>query len=276
MNAADLKKTLAAGMPVFGIMLHAAESMRWERALVSSGLDYVLIDAEHGSRDRRELMSLSLLAKFCGLTAIVRVPSPDSVSVAMALDAGADGVLVPYCETVEEVVECAWKTRLHPLKGRAFQQAMKGKFPSEEARDYITSKHQNNLFIMGVESIAAVENLDALLDCAPLDGVFVGPNDLTTSLGKPDAVSDAAYLDTLRQIVRKSEAKGLAVMIHHQVLSTSMDSSLAVGSRFVLHGSDVGMLRQKIVNDFAALRKAAAARWEVGDDHAGESVLTDI
>ncbi len=274
MNPTELKKTLSEGRPVFGFMLYATDGIRWGRILTGLPIDYIVIDAEHGSRDRQEMAALSLMCKSAGLTAIVRVAAPDPVLVAMALDAGCDGVLVPYCETPEDVRECAWKVRLHPLKGRAFKDAMeRDLFPSEKARSYIEARHKNNLFIMGVESIAAVEKIDTLLECAPMDGVFVGPNDLTTSLGIPDEVEHPDYLAVLRTIVEKSEARNLPVMIHHQNLDASM-RSLEVGSRFVLHGSDATFMRQAVTRDFNALREAASNKWQLleNTDHAKDDM----
>ena len=262
MQASQLKSTLKSGRPVFGMMLHATEGMRWGRALRGMLLDYVVIDAEHGSLDRKDIAALSIMCREAGITPIARVADPDPVLVAIALDAGADGVLVPYCENAEEVRLCAWKAKLHPMKGKAFENAMKrGEFPSGRAQEYIANRHANHLFIMGVESQYGVDSLDELLDCAPMDGVFVGPNDLTTSMGIPDDVFDSKYLAVLRTIVEKSEARGIPVMIHHQYLEESLKSSLGVGSRFILHGSDVSLLRQAIARDFTKIREEAAKRW---------------
>ena len=76
-----------------------------------------------------------------GLTVIVRVADPDPTLVAIALDAKADGVLVPYCEDSETIQRCAWKTYLHPLKGKAFEDVLTSeKFPSEKTKDYLHKK----------------------------------------------------------------------------------------------------------------------------------------
>ena len=77
----------------------------------------------------------------------VRVADPDPTLVAIALDAKADGVLVPYCEDAETIQRCAWKTYLHPLKGKAFEDVLKsGKFPSEKTKEYLNKKNGHKIY----------------------------------------------------------------------------------------------------------------------------------
>ena len=124
MNPTELKQTLDNGQPVFGMMISMMENMRWVSVLASTTLDYVVVDTEHGSRDRREIANHVVMGEAAGKTVIVRVPEPNPVWVAEAVDAGAHGVLVPYCEDIDEVRACAWKLRVHPLKGEATSQRL--------------------------------------------------------------------------------------------------------------------------------------------------------
>ena len=261
MKPALLKQTIAEGKPVFGFMLFAIEGLRWERMFEGSTLDYIIIDWEHASRDRTGLANLITSVKSSGTTCIVRTPDTEDVYVAEALDAGADGVLVPYCETVEEVRRCAYKLRYHPLKGEYFQRvATTGELPSEKTREYLGNRHKDHLFIMGVESMPAVNRLDELLDCAPIDGIFVGPNDLTTSMGIPDEVEHPDYIETLKRIIDTGEVRGVPTMVHQQTMPAST-TALELGARFVLHSSDVGILLRGVQDEFAELRKVATKRF---------------
>ena len=153
MEPAQLKATLKAGKPVFGFMIAAIEGLRWARVYAGSTLDYIIIDWEHSSRNRQQIAQIVTSVQSAGITCIVRTPNTDDTYVAMALDAGADGVLVPYCETVEEVRACANKVRLHPLKGEYFERAcLTGELPSEKTREYLHNRHKDHIFIMGIES----------------------------------------------------------------------------------------------------------------------------
>ena len=261
MNPSELKAALKAGRPVFGFMLFAVEGLRWSRFYPGSTLDYIIIDWEHASRDRAGLSNLIGSVKSSDMACIVRTPSTDDVYVAMALDAGADGVLVPYCESLEEVRRCANKLRYHPLKGEYFERvAAIAELPSDKTREYLEGRHKDHIFIMGVESEPAVNRLDELLECAEIDGIFVGPNDLTTSLGIPDEVDNSAYLDVLKRVIDTGERHGVPTMVHQQTMEASA-KAIELGARFVLHSSDVGILLRGVQSDFAQLREIAGERF---------------
>ena len=118
MNGAELKATLQAGGRVFGTMITIGRSPRWVPTLAGVGLDYVIIDTEHNPRSRAELGDYLAMFNTTGVAPIVRIPIPDSHYITMAMDAGAQGVLAPYCETVEEVKEVVGGVQVAAVKGR--------------------------------------------------------------------------------------------------------------------------------------------------------------
>ena len=101
MNPSQLKRALKKGGHVFGCMLSAMASTRFGPTLAGAGIDYAIIDAEHGSRDRAEIQSLCTMLSSANVTPVVRVPIPKSEWVAMALDAGTAQILplhgMPFC-----------------------------------------------------------------------------------------------------------------------------------------------------------------------------------
>lgn len=261
MKPAELKAALKAGRPVFGFMTFAIGSVRWGRVLAGSTLDFIIIDSEHGSRDRGLISDLVQQIQSLDITALVRTPSTDPIYVAMAVDAGADGVLVPYCETVEEVKACCAKLRTHPLKGEYYDRVVEtGEYPSEKSKAYLDKRHEDHIFIMGIESKPAADRVGELIDCADIDGVFIGPNDMTTSLGIPDEVENPIYIDTLKKIIGEADKRGLPTMIHQQTMPTST-TAIELGARFILHSSDVGILLRNIQDEFAQLREIAGKKY---------------
>lgn len=257
MKPADLKAAIKAKRPVFGFMISATASMRWGRVFAGSTLDFVVIDSEHGSRDRQLIADTVQQMQSLDITAIVRTPNTEEVYVAMALDAGADGVLVPYCETVDEVRHCAMKLRTHPLKGEYYERVVEtGEYPSEKSKNYLDNRHKDHIFIMGIESEPAAERVGELIECAPIDGVFIGPNDMTTSLGIPDEVDNPIYIDTLKKVIGEADQRGLPTMIHQQTIATSQ-TAIELGARFILHSSDAGILLRGIQDEFTQLRDIA-------------------
>ncbi len=254
MNSAELKATLQAGGRVFGTMITIGRSPRWIPTLAGVGLDYVIIDTEHNPRSRAELGDYLTMFNTTGVAPIVRIPIPDSHYVTMALDAGAQGVLAPYCETVEEVKEVVAAAKWRPLKGEAVKNVVDtGQHVSDAARAYLEDRNKNSVAIIGIESVAAVNVLDKMLDVPGIDGIFVGPNDMSISLGVPDQYDSQEYQTTVKQVIDTAEARGVAVLVHHQTpeLSTFWISQ---GARFILHGSDRRALAEGFRTDFGLLR----------------------
>ena len=257
MDGIQLKQTLRDGGSVFGCMFSAIGTTRFRNSLAGSTLDYVVIDAEHGSRDRKEIQELCRMLRDVDIMPIVRIPVPMAHWVAMALDAGAAGVLVPYCETVEQVEECVATAKWHPLKGEYLTRAVtEGVFPSERSREYLAARHAESVVILGIESEPAYERLEAILGVGSIDGIFIGPNDMTTSLGIPDEVTNPKYLDVIKGVIAKSEAHGIPVMIHQQTLDTST-TAIELGARFVLHSTDARFMQIAMQEHMAELRQVA-------------------
>ena len=273
MKPSDLKAALKAKRPVFGFMVSATSSMRWGRVFAGSTLDFVVIDSEHGSRDRQLIADTVAQMQTLDITAIVRTPNTEEVYVAMALDAGADGVLVPYCETVDEVRHCAVKLRTHPLKGEYYERVVEtGEYPSDKSKKYLAERHKDHIFIMGIESEPAANRVGELIDCADSDGVFIGPNDMTTSLGIPDESSNSIYLDTLSKIIAEADKRGIPTMIHQQTIETSA-KAIELGARFIMHSSDAGILLRGTQDEFAQLRKITSKKYGVVDEVEVEDTL---
>ena len=258
MDGAALKQTLSDGGHVFGCMLSAMGTTRFRAALGGSTMDFVVIDSEHGSRDRKEIQELCRMLRDVDITPIVRVPVPKAEWVAMALDAGAAGVLVPYCETVEDVQACVATAKWHPLKGEYLTRAVtEGVLPSDKSKAYLEARHAESIIIIGIESEPAYERLQSILDVGDIDGIFIGPNDMTTSLGIPDEVTHPRYLEVIEGVIKQSEASGVPVMIHQQTLETST-TAMELGARFVMHSMDARLMQLAMQEHMAELRAVAA------------------
>src|SRR5437867_5734501 len=103
MTGKELKAVLEEGGRVYGTMVCLTRNPRWARVLGGLGFDYVIVDTEHSAFSRGEVADIAAMLQQAGVAPIVRVPTPDPHYVTMAMDAGAHGVLAPYCESVEQV-----------------------------------------------------------------------------------------------------------------------------------------------------------------------------
>ena len=259
MNGAELKAILKEGGRVFGTMLSVGRNPRWIPVLDGVGLDYVVIDTEHNPRSRGELGDFLTMFNTTGVVPIVRIPIPDSHYVTMALDAGAQGVLAPYCETVDQVKEVVAAAKWRPLKGDAARRLIEtGEHVSDSTKAYLENRNKNSVAIIGIESVAAVKNLPEMLKVPGIDGIFVGPNDMSISLGFPDQYDREEYQTTVKYIIDTAGAEGIAVLVHHQTPELS-SFWINQGARFILHGTDRRALAEGFRTEFSRLRGVAKA-----------------
>ena len=252
-------------------MISIGRNPRWTSAIADLGLDYVVIDMEHAPRGRSEVADYLVAIQSTDIVPIVRIPIPDSHYVTMALDAGAHGVLAPYCETVEEVREVVGASKYRPLKGAMVKRVVEECiFPSEESRKYLEDVNRNSVCIIGIESVPAIENLDKILEINGIDAIFVGPNDLTISLGIPNQYDHPDYESALRQIIKSCQDKNTPVLIHHQSVDLTK-KWLKEGARFVLHSSDRRQMHQGYRNDFNAIQEFGSEIMGKASQTIGES-----
>ena len=257
MNGAELKAILKEGGRVFGTMLSVGRNPRWIPVLDGVGLDYVVIDTEHNPRSRGELGDFLTMFNTTGVVPIVRIPIPDSHYVTMAMDAGAQGVLAPYCETVDQVKEVVAAAKWRPLKGDAARRLIEtGEHVSDGTKAYLENRNKNSVAIIGIESVAAVKNLPEMLKVPGIDGIFVGPNDMSISLGFPDQYDREEYQTTVKYVIDTAGAQGIAVLVHHQTPELS-SFWISQGARFILHGTDRRALAEGFRTEFSRLRGVA-------------------
>jgi len=180
----------------------------------------------------------------------------------MALDAGAQGILAPYCETVDEVKETIGAAKWRPLKGKLVKEIVEqNNYPSNASKRYLEQRSEKTICIIGIESVPAIENLDDILQLDGIDAIFVGPNDLSISLGIPNEYENPIYEEALRKIIAICEKHNTPVMIHHQNVELSK-RWLLEGAKFVLHSTDARSIHNAIQDDFSKIREHSQSKIE--------------
>ena len=258
MSGADLKKTLQEGGRIFGTMISINRSPRWIPILDDVGLDYVIIDTEHSPRSRGELGDY----RPCS-TPSVSFPSSASHSRLPLRNHGhrrrRPGHPGPVLRNRRPGARGRQGRQVPPPQGRR-RRASPGIRPTAQRRQprLPGKRNRNNICIIGIESQAAVDNLDAILDVPHIDAIFVGPNDMSISLGVPDDYDQEVYKSTVKGIIDKCESRGLPTLVHHQTPELS-EYWIEQGARFVLHGTDRRALAEGFRTDFTRLRNKAAS-----------------
>ena len=203
----QLKDALHRGGRVYGTLVTSTSPKSIE-SLAGLDLDCVMIDTEHIPLGWHDLGWMCRAYRSLGIVPIVRIPRADPFDACRVLDMGAGGVVAAYIETAEEVRLLRGAVKLRPLKGRKLDDILSGRRPLEgELADYVETRNENNILLVNIESVAAVEALDEILAVPDLDGLLIGPHDLSCSLGVPEQYDHPIFAEAMLQIITKARGE---------------------------------------------------------------------
>jgi len=256
MDVKDFLDRLKKGKRLYGTAILSSSPL-WPSAVKSTGVDFVFIDTEHIPLDRTTLSQMCVAYKALGLPPLVRIPSPDPHEARKVLDGGASGVLAPYVESPEQVRELVGAVKLRPLKGARLREALQNREALKpELKDYLRDWNKENFLLINIESIPAMERLDSILAEPGLDGVIIGPHDLSISLGLPEQYHDPRFEQAVQRIICRVREKGLSVGIHLSEGAESQIQWARAGANIIMHSSDIALFRQRLKEDLTAIRRA--------------------
>jgi 2-keto-3-deoxy-L-rhamnonate aldolase RhmA len=262
----NLQDKLKNGENIYGTCIISTSPI-WSKIVSGSGLDFVFLDTEHIPMDRTELTFLCQIYSSKGISPIVRIPSPDPYIACMAKDAGAVGVLAPYIESVEQIQQLVGATKYRPLKGDRLQNVLNGKEVLEpELKTFLKNFNKGSLCIVNIESLVAVENLDALLDVHGLDGIIIGPHDLSINMGLPEKYDHPDFEKVVKKIINKARSKNIAAGIHFPSNPDRQIQWMREGANIVMHSSDMFLFSQKLNEDILKIKNAAGDQIVQNDD----------
>jgi len=255
MTGREFLEHLRTGKRLYGTAVASASPL-WPPAVKRAGADFVFIDTEHTPLDRETVAQMCLAYTALGLPPLVRIPSPDPDEACQVLDAGAAGVLGPYIEHPEQVSRLVGAAKMRPLKGERVEHALKDRDGlGPELNNYLDSRNADNFLLINIESVPALERLDQILAVPGLDGVIVGPHDLSVSLGLPEQYSDPRFEKALAEIVSKVSHKGLGIGIHFPGHCDLQIKWAQRGLNIILHSSDLFLFQRSLEKDITTIRR---------------------
>jgi len=256
MDTKEFMDHLKTGKCLYGTSV-LSHSPLWPPAIKKAGADFVFIDTEHTPIDRTVLAQMCLSYKACGLPPLVRISSADPHEARRVLDGGASGILAPYIESPEQVRELVSAAKLRPLKGERLREALqKQDSLTPELKDYLRDFNKDNFLMINIESVPAIERLDLILAEPGLDGVIIGPHDLSISLGLPEQYHNPRFEEVVREIISKVREKGLGVGIHFSQKAELQIKWAKAGASIIMHSSDLALFRQRLKDDITAIRRS--------------------
>lgn len=224
-------------------------------AVARVGFDYVCIDLQHGGIDAQMSIAMTQAVAYGGGHAIARVPWNEPGVIGKLLDAGADGLIVPMVNSADEARAVVRAMRYPPHGMRSYGPYM----PAMRFDDYHAIANDRVAVIPMIETAEAISQIDEILSVPGIDAIYVGPSDLSISLGLKPINNDgeAAFDDALAVIVAACQRHGIVPGIHST--PALVQRRLEQGFRMITVNSDALAIRNGLKADLATARGASAA-----------------
>jgi len=251
----DFKAKLKRGDAVLGTSL-TGRDVYVAAATIATGPDFVWIDQEHSPHGVESLGMIPIMARQAGVAPMVRVTWNDPALIKKAYDAGAVAVMVPQVDTAEEAERAVQYAKYPPIGKRG----VAPHWVSLAGEDFVNvakTANDETVLILQMESQTAYENLDEILKVANFDILFVGPLDLSASLGVITEIGHPKVQEIMREIPGRLEGTGLVAGTTFGDVDQCKEK-LDWGYRFMNVGSLLQFGGAVLRDHFASLRKGVS------------------
>ncbi len=205
-----------------------------------AGLDFVILDMEHGPVGFETLENLIRAAECSGITPIVRLPDFREELIGQVLDLGAKGAQVPKIQTADQAQKVVKASRFGVEGQRGVCRFVRAAHYSRMRREEYLRTTAHGRIIIHLEGVEAINKLDEIAGVEGIDVLFIGPYDLSNSLGIPGQVDDPSVIDMMTRAVQRAQTFG-------KIVGTFADTPAAAerwiqaGVQYLAYSTDVGL-----------------------------------
>jgi 4-hydroxy-2-oxoheptanedioate aldolase len=253
---APVKEKLGRGDPVLGLWSIIPSPMMIE-VFAMSGLDFLILDMEHGLHDVALLDNCIRACEAGGASALVRTPGLHHSATQWALDSGAHGIVVPQVEGVSQARQAVQMCKFAPNGTRGYNPFTRaGDYGRSQAQGVSGKLHNSfGLCAVIVENQTALDDLDSLCALPDLDVIYIGVYDLSVALGFQGDTQHKHIQSVLTHSVKRIRQAGKAagMMVRNQV---EVEHAISLGANFLVHGVDTSLIQhstQRMVESFKCL-----------------------
>ncbi len=210
-----------------------------------AGLDFIILDQEHGPVNLESLHNHVRSAALSGMKSIIRVAANEPHYIGSAFDTGADGVQIPNITSAEDAMQAVQSARFHPLGMRGVCRFVRAAEYGRTDRNRYFSESNKKMLVLQIESRKGIESIDEILKIEPFDVLFIGPYDLSQSLGLPGQIDHPEVVGLIRQIIGKIQNAG-------KIAGTFADTPETVkkmkelGFFYLAYSVDISLFAEKI------------------------------
>ncbi len=232
-----LRRKLAKSEPVYGTFMMGNDPAVGE-ILGYAGLDFVVVDREHSSNLLTEAEHIFRAIEVSGAVPFMRVTVNEPSQILQALDCGARGIVIPQVNSAAEAKAAVKAARYYPQGERGVAGIVRAaRYGFLPFADYAAGVNREVMVLTQVEHVDAVANLDEILTIEGLDGTFVGPADLSQSMGISGQFDNPVYRDMVAMIIKKTKLAGkvAGIFCFH---AADAKHWISVGADLVVIGAD--------------------------------------
>ena len=254
-----VRKALLERTPTLGSWLQIGPYPALAEILANAGYDWLGVDCEHSEIDVEGFTALARGMYGRGTRPLARVRENNTLAIRQMLDAGAQGIIVPLVNTAEEAKKAVSAAKYPPQGVRGFCFSRMNEYGTK-FDEYAANANDNIAVVVMIESKQAVENIDEMLAVDGVDGVFIGPYDMSGSYGLIGQTSHPVIKAACAKVVEACERHGKAAGLH--LVKPDADSiakTIADGFTFIALGVDMIFLQQAAGTALATARKTVAS-----------------
>jgi 2-keto-3-deoxy-L-rhamnonate aldolase RhmA len=257
-----VKALQAEKKPAFGTWITLCPHPRVVKIFASSGLDFVIIEMEHTDFNMATVGTLAMYARECGIVPIVRPPGTAKPhDLTRALDAGAQGLLLPSIDTADQFRQIVHATKYHPLGARPMN--LRGPhtdYAPDTPRATLDHLNAETMLVVMVETEKSIANLDEILSVGNVDCVMIGPDDLSQDLGIPGEMQHPDLHAAYDKIFAICAARGVPYGLSAQ--SPEMAQKwIAKGCTWIPYQNDASMVLNTVRAAVPKLMAAGGRAW---------------
>jgi len=236
-----LKRTLNEGKVVFGPFMKFTDPAAVE-IMGFAGFDFVIIDEEHGPISIENSQNLIRAAESVNITPIIRVGNNDEVLILRALDIGAQGIEIPQINSESDARKAVKSVKYFPQGERGVCRYVRASnYSSMDKFEYFESANKETMIIAHIEGVQGIGNLNEILSVSEIDVIFIGPYDLSQSLGIPGEVKHPLVIEKMKEVVSKCKENKVAAGTFADDIETAR-TWVSLGIQYMSFSVDVGIL----------------------------------
>jgi 4-hydroxy-2-oxoheptanedioate aldolase len=237
----NLKEKLKEGKNVFGPFMKFTDPAAFE-IMGFAGFDFVIIDAEHGPISIQNAQNMIRAAETTDITPIIRVANNDEELILRALDIGAQGIEIPQINTKSKAIKAVKSVKYSPEGERGVCRYVRAaNYSSLDKFKYFKSANKETMIIAHIEGVEGINHLDEILNVSGIDVIFIGPYDLSQSLGIPGQVNHSLVVEKMKKVVTKCLENNISVGTFADDIQTAK-KWISLGVQYMSFSVDVGIL----------------------------------